>query len=255
MPKDAQSPDPALAALSPQTMVELFEQMPEVAFFVKDSAGRYTAINSSLLRRTGLKDRADLLGRTVAEVFPPDLAARYQVQDAAVLRTGRAVRDQLELHWYADRSRGWCLTTKLPLRNAAGGVTGLVGISRDVRSPGETAAMPAAVATAVAWLQTHYQGPVSAASFAAQAGMAPGRFARVIKRLFGLSPQQMIAQTRLQAATALLETTRHSIAWIAVSCGFMDHSAFTRAFRTALGLTPTQHRARVRPGKRSPDIS
>lgn len=243
-----------MAALSPQTMVELFEQMPEVAFFVKDRAGRYTGVNSSLLRRTGLKDRADLLGRTVAEVFPPDLAARYQVQDAEVLRTGRAVRDQLELHWYADRRRGWCLTTKLPLHNAAGQVTGLVGISRDVRPPGETAALPAGVATAVAWLQGNFSGPVSAASFAAQAGMAPGRFARVTKRLFGLSPQQMIAQTRLQAATSLLESSRRSIAEIAVSCGFMDHSAFTRAFKTALGLTPTQYRASGRSGNRNPDI-
>lgn len=233
-----------MAALSPQTMVALFEQMPEVAFFVKDKAGRYTAVNSSLLRRTGLKDRADLIGRTVSEVFPADLAARYRVQDAEVLSSGRPVRDQLELHWYADRRRGWCLTTKLPLRNLAGKVTGLVGISRDVRPPGETPAIPAAVAAAVAWLQENFSGPVSAASFAAQAGMAPGRFARVTKRLFGLSPQQMIAQTRLQAATALLETTRHSIADIAVTCGFLDHSAFTRAFKTALGLTPSHYRTR-----------
>lgn len=243
MPKDAQFQDPALALLSPQTMVELFEEMPEVAFFVKDRTGRYTAVNRSLLHRTGLKERSDLLGRTVTEVFPPDLAARYQAQDAEVLRTGRAVRDQLELHWYADRQQGWCLTTKLPLRNAAGQVTGLVGISRDVRPPGETREIPAAVAAAVAWLQVHFSGPVSAASFAAQAGMPPGRFARVTKRLFGLSPQQMIAQTRLQAATALLESSTESIAGIAVTCGFMDHSAFTRAFRTALGRTPTEHRA------------
>ncbi len=97
-------------------MVELFGQLPEVAFFVKDRQGRYTAFNGSLLRRTGLKERADLIGKTVRDIFPADLAARYESQDAEVLRTGRAVRDQLELHWYADQRRGWCLTTKLPLR-------------------------------------------------------------------------------------------------------------------------------------------
>lgn len=257
MPKIAQSPAaPGLPLLSPLTMVELFEQLPEVAFFVKDSSGRYTAVNASLLRRTGLKDRGDLLGRTVSEVFPADLAARYEAQDAEVLRSGRPVRDQLELHWYADRQRGWCLTTKLPLRDASGKVTGLVGISRDVRAPDETGAVPAAIANAVQWLQNHYSESLSAASLARRAGMSPVRFARMTKRLLGLSPQQMINQTRLQAAANYLETTTRTIAEIAVDCGFSDHSAFTRAFKSALGLTPTEHRAiSHRTHKRKPRLS
>ena len=242
MSKSAQSALPSLGALSLQIMVELFEQMPDVAFFVKDRAGRYTAVNGSLLRRVGLKERADLLGKTVSEVFPSDLATRYEAQDAEVLRTGRAVRDQLELHWYADRQRGWCLTTKLPLHGPTGAVTGLVGISRDVRPPGETPEIPRALADAVAWLQQHYGESLTATGLARHAGMSPVRFARLTKRLFGLSPQQMIAQTRLQAAASLLETTARSIAEIALTCGFTDHSAFTRAFKSALGHTPTQHR-------------
>lgn len=227
-------------------MVELFEQMPEVAFFVKDGAGRYNAVNASLLRRVGLKERADLLGKTVSEVFPSDLALRYEAQDAEVLRTGRPVRDQLELHWYADRRRGWCLTTKLPLHDADGRVTGLVGISRDVPPPGETPEVPAAVDQAVNWLQRHYGQNLTAAGLARQSGMSPVRFARITKRLYGLSPQQMIAQTRLQAAATLLENSSGSIAEISLQCGFADHSAFTRAFKSALGHTPTQHRKRAR---------
>lgn len=244
MLKTAQSDALPLTGLSPATMVELFEQLPEVAFFVKDRRGRYTAVNGSLLRRTGLKERGDLIGKTVSEIFPADLASRYESQDAEVLRTGRAVRDQLELHWYAGQQRGWCLTTKLPLRDEAGVITGLAGISRDVQPPGETPEIPKALAEAVAWLQSHYADNLTIASLAQKARMAPGRFARMTKRLFGLSPQQMIAQTRLQAAAVLLETTTTSIAGIAVECGFADHSAFTRAFKSALGHTPSQHRAK-----------
>ncbi len=242
MSKTAQSAPSSLEALSHQIMVELFEQLPEVAFFIKDQAGCYTAVNGSLLRRVGLKERSDLLGKTVSEIFPSDLATRYEAQDAEVLRTGRAVRDQLELHWYADRQRGWCLTTKLPLHDPTGQVTGLVGISRDVRPPGETPEVPTALAKAVAWLQSNFGTSLTASQLARHAGMAPVRFARMTKRLFGLSPQQMIAQTRLQAAATLLETTPASIAEIALECGFADHSAFTRAFKSALGHTPTQHR-------------
>lgn len=242
MPNSAQSAAPAPPTLSPETMVELFEQLPEVAFFIKDRLGRYTAVNASLLRRSGLRERTDLLGKTVGEIFPPDLAARFEAQDSAVIRTGRPVRDQLELHWYADRRRGWCLTTKLPLRGPDGAVTGLAGISRDVRPPGETDDVPSAVAAALAWLKAHFHEPVTAAGLAARAGMPAGRFARISKRLLGLSPQQLIHQTRLQAAATLLESTALSVAEIAVACGFTDHSAFTRAFKSALGHTPTRHR-------------
>src|SRR4029453_17722434 len=67
--------------------------------------------------------------------FPSELAERYAAQDERVLRTGRPIVDLLELHWYARRRPGWCLTTKLPLCNDAGRIIGLVGISRDLRAP------------------------------------------------------------------------------------------------------------------------
>ena len=88
-------------------MAELFEHRPDAAFFVKDRDGRYVAVNQSLVERVGFRERKGLLGRHVREVFPADLAERYAAQDAAVLRTGRPVRDRLELHWYPHRQKGW----------------------------------------------------------------------------------------------------------------------------------------------------
>jgi AraC-like DNA-binding protein len=41
----------------------------------------------------------------------------------------------------------------------------------------------------------------------------------------------------------LLRGTDRSVAEIAMDCGFYDHSAFTRAFRSATDLTPSQYRA------------
>ena len=34
---------------------EIFEHVPDAAFFVKDTAGRYTAVNRSLAERVGLQ--------------------------------------------------------------------------------------------------------------------------------------------------------------------------------------------------------
>jgi AraC-like DNA-binding protein len=74
----------------------------------------------------------------------------------------------------------------------------------------------------------------------------PRGLARLTKRIFRLTPSQLIAQCRLAAASRLLTETRHSVADVALRCGFYDHSAFTRAFRAATGLSPAEYRAKAK---------
>jgi len=225
------------------SMADLFDHVPDVVFFVKDSAGRYLAVNRALAERCGADERQALIGRKVNDVFPPALAARYAAQDAAVLRSGRPILDRLELHWYERGREGWCLTTKLPMRNAQGKIVGLIGISRDLRAPGERDHIPAGLVGALEHLEENYAEAVTPAILAGKAGLPPTRFARLIKRIFRLTPSQLITQTRLAAASRLLRETGQAVADVAVSCGFYDHSAFTRAFRSATGMTPTAFRA------------
>ena len=148
--------------------------------------------------------------------------------------------DHLELHWYTPHKPGWCLTTKLPLRDPAGKIVGLIGISRDVRAPIPTRKIPLKVAEALNHFETNLEHPVTPAELARKAGLPPHRFARLMKRFFGLTPGQFIAKARITAASSLLRDTDKSVAEIAVSCGFYDHSAFTRAFRKVTGTTPSQ---------------
>jgi PAS domain S-box-containing protein len=225
---------------------QLFDHVPETAFFLKDIHGRYLAVNQSLVERCGLQEKSQLVGRHVREIFPKELAQLYAAQDETVLRTGRAVIDHLELHWYAHRRPGWCLTTKLPMRNYRGEVTGIVGISRDLRAPGDKEVIPASLAGALEYLESHCDEPISPGLLARRAGLSAVRFARLIKRIFRLSPNQLILQTRLNAAVRLLTETDRPVAEIAYSCGFYDHSALTRAFRSATNMTPTQFRSSKR---------
>ena len=242
----ANSKIPAGASSSPLvafTMLEqLFDHVPETAFFLKDRTGRYQVVNQSLVHRCGLREKRQLVGRHVRDIFPSELAERYAAQDKRVLRTGRAIVDLLELHWYARRRPGWCLTTKLPLRNEAGQIIGLVGISRDLRAPGDKETIPVTLASTLEHLESHYMDAISPAALAQRAGLALTRFERLTKRIFGLTPGQLITQTRLAAASGLLQETDRPVAEIAHACGFYDHSAFTRAFRSAIGVTPTQYR-------------
>jgi AraC-like DNA-binding protein len=119
----------------------------------------------------------------------------------------------------------------------------LVGISRDLRAPGERDNIPTRLAAALEFLEEKFAEPLSPALLARRAGLSPVRFARLIKRIFRLTPRQLITQTRLAAAAELLTGTSRRVADIALACGFYDHSAFTRAFRAATGLTPSDFRA------------
>jgi PAS domain S-box-containing protein len=221
---------------------QLFDHVPETAFFIKDSHGRYLAVNQSLVERCGCRDKHDLLGRHVREIFPKELSQLYARQDETVLRTGRSIVDHLELHWYAHRRPGWCLTTKLPMRNHEGAIVGVVGISRDLRAPGDRETIPASLANTLEYLETNCDEAISPRSLARRAGLSPVRFARLIKRIFRLTPNQLITQTRIAKAAGLLTDTHRPVADIAYECGFYDHSAMTRAFRSATNLTPTQFR-------------
>lgn len=222
---------------------QLFDHVPETVFFLKDTTGRYLAVNQSLVERCGLRDKEQLIGKRVQDVFPAELARRYAAQDADVVRTGRPIVDRLELHWYARRRAGWCLTTKLPLRDGHGSIIGSVGISRDLRAPGERDSIPASLVDTLDYLESHFGDNLSPASLAKRAGLSSIRFARLIKKIFRLTPSQLIAQTRLAAASRLLTERNSQVVEIAHACGFYDHSAFTRAFRAATGMTPTQFRA------------
>ena len=233
----------AASSVDTRLLEQLFDHTPDIAFFIKDAAGCYLAVNHSLLERHGLRDKAQMLGRRPCDICPGDFGRIPAEQDASVLRSGRPIIERLELHWYLPHKPVWCLTTKLPMRDAAGNVCGLIGISKDVRAPVAPQEIPAGAAAALARLETAYSDPLTPAELARIAKLPAARFARIIKRIFGVTPIQLIAKTRIAAASRLLRETDRSVADIAHECGFYDHSAFTRAFRAVTSVTPTQFRA------------
>lgn len=240
------TPSKTMPAMVDVSVLEsLFDQVPDVVFFVKDVEGKYSAINLSLMERHGLRDKSQAIGKRSRDICPGEFGAIPSQQDASVLRTGRPIIDHLELHWYAPHKPGWCLTTKWPLRDQQGKIVGLIGISRDVRRPIETQDIPVKFAEALNDLEANLDDAVSPAKLARKAGISPHRFARFVKRFFGLTPTQYVAKARITTASRLLSETQMSVAQIAVTCGFYDHSAFTRAFRKVTGTTPTRLRRQL----------
>lgn len=223
-------------------LVELLDHVPGVVVFVKDAEGRYAAVNETLARRLGLRDKREAIGRTSRDLFPPPLGARYLAQDLSVLRTGKPISDLLELHLYPNRHQGWCLTTKLLVRGARGGVIGLAGTSRDVGLPDPAVAPLDDLAESVRLIREEFARPLRVDELAARAGLSAYQFHRRIHALFGVAPAKLLVRTRIDAACRMLAEGSASIAEIAQACGYCDQSAFTRQFKAVVGLPPARYR-------------
>lgn len=99
------------------------------AKFIKDHAGRYLLVNDRFVEEFGVA-RAALLGRTDAQVFPPDLAQSLQVHDARVLAQGNPLQsEQQRLHQGERRTN---LLYTFPVRNDAGLIIGIGGSVTDI---------------------------------------------------------------------------------------------------------------------------
>lgn len=242
MTKDQELANFLTALAAPLVAGEIFDQIPDTVFFLKDRQGRYLAVNNTLVERCGKRNKAELLGRTVVEVFPTALAQGYAAQDRHVLETGRPIMGKLELHLFPNHKAGWCVTTKLPLRNTDGRVIGIAGVSRDVHGAGRGQAVPPALVAVVDYLAENFAEPISVENLAHRAKLSNARFSRLVKRIYQLTPTQLIMQMRLQAATKLLRETAQPIGEIAHACGFYDHATFSRQFRSTTGMTPLSYR-------------
>ena len=219
----------------------ILDAVPNATIFVKDIEARYLLANRTLVRRCGLKQLKSLLGKTSAEVFPAQLGLAYTEQDERVLRQGMTLEDQLELHLFGSREPGWCLTHKRPIRDRSDSIIGLMGISVDLPSASGThPAYPRLVAVDE-HIRLHFNRPVTMDELTRVAGMSVAQLERYCKRVFHLTPRQMIHKVRLEHAHGLLRT-QMSITEIAMQCGYTDHSAFTRQFKMLTGLTPRQYR-------------
>jgi AraC-like DNA-binding protein/PAS domain-containing protein len=237
--------------LAPSALVErLFDCARDTLFFVKNRGARYVAVNQALAGRCGAEAKAAVLGRTALELFPDPLGGAYYAQDRHVLDSGAEIRDHLQLTPREGGRWGWSLSYKFPLTDPIGRVIGLCGICKDVdglataRTPHNDGSAP--LERAVAHIQRHYPECVRMEQLAHLAGLTTRQLERLVKRRYHLTPVQLLARTRVEAAMQRLADGGESIAKIASACGYSDQSAFTRQFKAAVGMTPSRYRTLAR---------
>lgn len=86
---------------------------------------------------------------------------------------------------------------------------------------------------------------LSVDAVAAQMGMERSQFYRKIKALTNYAPVELMRRLRLQQGHALLLSTDKTIGEIAYEIGFSSPAYFTKCYRDAYGVTPTQARGKI----------
>lgn len=97
--------------------------------FAKDLNGRHTMMNSAFTKFLG-KSEEDILGKTNSEIFPPDTARCFDLEDGEVLTSGKthSYENSMEI----DGSMRTLLTTKYSHFDSEGNPAGILGIARDI---------------------------------------------------------------------------------------------------------------------------
>ncbi len=122
----------AEAALAQERLLlrTVIDNLPD-AVYAKDRQGRKILVNRADLDNIG-KSEAEVLGKTDAELFPQQIAAQFEADDQSVLHSGQPVLNREELLINEQGKQIWQRTSKLPLKDAAGQIVGLVGIGHNI---------------------------------------------------------------------------------------------------------------------------
>ena len=108
----------------------LIDNLPD-SIYAKDAAGRKILANPADLKNLRCKTEAEAFGKTDFDLFPRDIAEKFWADDQKVIQ-GQPVINREEYFLDAEGVKCWLLTSKLPLRDQNGEITGLIGIGRDI---------------------------------------------------------------------------------------------------------------------------
>jgi AraC-like DNA-binding protein len=222
-----------------------FDALPDIRFFMKDTAGRFVHANQATLAAHELSSVKEIFGLRDHDLSPSHLADRFVEDDRRVFM-GEIIRDQVELTLRHHGCPNWYSTTKVPLYGKDGKIIGLAGVSRDLKQA-VAAIMPfTRLSPALDYITAHFSGSVSVADLAAAAHMSTRNFQRHFQQVFGMSPMDFLRQFRVGQAVQALVESDEIITSVALAAGFSDHSHFTREFIRVFGISPGVYRKRYR---------
>jgi PAS domain S-box-containing protein len=121
-----------------QHMLEtIFKHVP-VAIFWKDRQSRFLGCNAYFAERAGMSER-EIVGKSEHDMpWPTEQQEKFIADDQMVIETSEPRLNYIEQLQQADGKLVWVRTNKVPLYDADGNVTGVLGTFYDITEQIET---------------------------------------------------------------------------------------------------------------------
>ena len=184
------------------------------------------ASSSRSMRASGLSESGDRCAKRAA-----GCSERYSTRDLAVMSTFM-VRAREVQERQIRRLRKWLELPSSPARKThlRGGLS------------------PAALRRVQLFVEANLERRIHLTDLAGRAGLSLHHFARAFRMSAGMTPRAFVEERRVERAKQLMNESDHSLADVAVECGFGTQSRLTTTFKRRTGFTPAEYRrGRSRP--------
>ncbi len=103
--------------------------------YLKDRKSRFILANQATVNIFGKSNLSEVIGKSDFDFFPKEIAMKFYNDEQEAMETGKPVWHKEELLFDKKNNKNiFLLTSHIPLKDAEGKVTGLVGIARDITS-------------------------------------------------------------------------------------------------------------------------
>jgi len=224
----------------------MFDRLGNVAFYVKSAELRYICGNETMYALCGVDNADEFVGKGAEDFFSPLSRRGDDAADALVLRTGKASAESMILTLRLRGEPVWLARRRWPWLDESQNCVGVIGLATTLDPPEKQRQAHVRLAMAIEHIGTCFREPydvtgLAVTGLARKTGISVAQLERDFTSLMGLTPRAYIAKVRLETAMELLRGGE-AIVEIAQACGYSDQSAFTRRFRRATGMSPSQYR-------------
>ena len=109
----------------------LMDTIPDCIYF-KDRRSRFTTINKAQADLMGITDSGTAIGKTDSDFFAGEYTREVMADERRILELETPLIGKVEKLTSQTGEVRWLSTTKVPIRDSSGEVSGLVGVSRDI---------------------------------------------------------------------------------------------------------------------------
>ena len=109
----------------------LIDNMPDF-IYIKDTRSKFVLANQKMAQVHHLESPDEILGKSDHDFYPAEMADKFYRDEQEIMTTGIPMINQEEKSLDEKGNEIFLSSTKIPLKDANGKVTGLVGIGRDI---------------------------------------------------------------------------------------------------------------------------